>query len=104
MCGNNYNKRVTESEVMKCHHAQGGQRWRTRRTSGIVFALTQKQSDDCKSIAKLTRLQKERQYVRGYICFWRKNRNIGTLAVLADRQRTDIAPNTQGLLYPFEVG
>lgn len=108
MCGNKYNKCVAKSEVKKCHHGQGGQRWRIRKTSNTAFALTRKLKDDFKSTVKPTVLQRAKRFAREYTYFWPK-RNKNPRAALVWRpdstedSTTHKRKGLQGvnLLYPF---
>ena len=66
----NYNKCVTESEVMDCHQEQAGQKQKIRKIFGLVSDWTQKPKSACRSIAKPTALHGPRQSGKGYAYFW----------------------------------
>ena len=101
----NYNKCVTESEVVDCHREQAGQKRITRKIFGLVSGWMQQPKSACKSIARPTASHGPKQFGKGYIYFWpKKNKNPPRCSILADGQHGGCTPITQGQVYPLEAG
>lgn len=95
----------SKSEVIKCLHGQGAPKARIQSQMILRSGLTPKPQRDLTSIARLIRLQGRRQFDKEYTCFWRKNKNIGSLLYLGGRTVNRYAPDPCGsgvntLLHP----
>ena len=95
----------SKSEVIKCLHGQGVPKARIQSQMILRSGLTPKPQRDLTSIARLIILQGRRQFDKEYTCFWRKNKNIGSLLYLGGRTVNRYAPDPCGsgvntLLHP----
>ena len=77
-----------KSEVIKCLHGQGDQKQKIRSQMISKSGLMMNPKKGLMNIARPTTLHGRRQYGAEYICFWRRNKNIGHCSIL----RTDSEP------------
>lgn len=95
----------SKSEVIKCLHGQGDQKQKIRSQMISKSGLMMNPKKGLMNIARPTTLHGRRQYGAEYICFWRRNKNIGPLLYLGGRTVNRYSPDPCGsgvniLLHP----
>ena len=95
----------SKSEVITCLHEQDGQKQKTLNQMISKLDLMIKRHRSLMNIARPTELHGPKQYAEGYICFWYRNKNIGSLLYLGGRTVNRYRPDPCGsgvniLLHP----
>ena len=95
----------SKSEVIACLHEQDDQKQKTLNQMISKSDLMIKRHRSLMNIAKPTELHEPKQYAEGYICFWYRNKNIGSLLYLGGRTVNRYRPDPCGsgvniLLHP----
>ena len=70
----------SKSEVITCLHEQDDQKQKTLNQTISKSGLMTKRRRSLMNIVKLTKSHEPKQYAEGYICFWYRNKNIGSRA------------------------
>ena len=92
----------SKSEVMKCLHAQGGQKRKTQSHTTSKSGLMMKRQKGSMNIAKSTELHGPRQSGRGFICFWhKKNKETPGLESLATFPECFLSQTLAGVVQIF---